>query len=1071
MNALRFIMHDRYLLLLVLGIATAALQAAPADSGGAIHFNRDIRPVLSEHCLACHGPDPVARKADLRLDTKAGLFETTPERGPAVVPGKPEASVLWQRITTDDSDDLMPPPKANKPLSQEQKEAFRRWILAGAPWQDHWAFIKPERPPIPTVAQPGFEIRTPIDAFVLDGLREAGLSPAPEADRRTLARRLALDLTGLPPTPEEVEAFVNDPSHDYYEKYYQRLMSSAHWGEHRARYWLDAARYADTHGLHFDNYREIWPYRDWVIRAFNNNMPFDQFTVEQIAGDLLENPSQDQLVATGFQRCNMTTNEGGTIEEENLAFYADDRVTTTGWVFMGLTMNCSACHDHKFDPITARDFYSMAAFFRNTTQSGFDRNWREGDVYIVAPQTASDRDRWSALPGEMDAAKAARDQQQADAAAAFKTWLAQADPAGLNPSAIRFSNEHLHLPLNGAERRRISGSLNDQSFQVEVADQSEWRTDGPLGMAPVITKEHAIELGDVGDVDRNEPFSIGAWVYIPSEIKGEASVAARMGGEDLNHRGWDFFVRSDDFGINFVHRWPSVAMKVRAGEKVLKRGEWQHIAAVHDGTGRADGVKLYLNGEEVKTNADQNRLERSVRVDVPMRIGRREKGNEFVGGAVQDLRLYNRRLDPTEIHALAAAPHVRDWMEKPDSERTDAERKGLQAYHHVAEHSGWQETTARLVALQLEQDQIRGRSPVAHIQREKKDSEPTAHILIRGQYDRPGEKVTANTPAAFPPMPKDAPKNRLGLAQWLISPENPLTARVTVNRFWQEIFGTGLVKTSEDFGVMGERPSNQALLDWLAVEFQESGWDVKHLFKLIVRSSTYRQSATASSEKIAKDPENRLLSRGPRFRMDAEMIRDYALAVSGLLRPAIGGPSVHPYQPPGVWEAVAMPESNTRFYDPEDGANLYRRSLYTFWKRAAPPASMDILNAPSRETCTVRRERTDTPLQALVTLNDPQFVEAARALATQAAGCGDADRALDLVAARALARPLSSDERRVVLQTYTESLNYYRDHPDAAAEFLSVGKFKPETTVNQPELAALTLVANQLLNLDEALNK
>lgn len=917
-------------------------------------------------------------------------------------------------------------------------------------------------------------VRNPIDAFILAKLQSKGLPPAPEADRRTLARRLALDLTGLPPRPEEVESFVNDRSPDAYEKLVERWMASPHWGEHRARYWLDAARYADTHGLHFDNYREVWPYRDWVIRAFNRNLPFDRFTVEQLAGDLLENPTDDQIVATGFHRCNMTTNEAGTIEDENLANYANDRVTTTGWVWLGLTLNCSACHDHKFDPITTRDFYSMAAFFRNTRQTGFDKNARESDLFMIVPQTEADRARWKLLPGEIEAAAKARAAQQREAGTAFTNWLANLKPEGL-PKVIALPAEYLRVPLTEGQGTNAAGWISGRPAKFSGPAKLDWRPDGPLGPAPVLNKENSFLVGDVADFKANQPLSLGAWIWLPEDFKGEASILARMGGDEEKYRGWDLWVKDQDFGLSIVHRWTSVALTVRSTEKPLKRGVWQHLFVTYDGSGRTPGAKIFVDGIEVNANRDRNTLEGPVHSPFALRIGRRERSHHLEGVAVQDVRIHLQRISTNEVRALAAAPRLAELcaqQAQPDSTNA-APRAALRDYFLVTQHAGWQSANAKLAAFEFEQQTIRGRSPVTLVQAEKKDSAPMAQILFRGQYDKPKDKVTPATPAVLHPMPSRAPSNRLGLAQWIVSSENPLTARVTVNRFWQEIFGVGLVKTPEDFGVMGESPMNPELLDWLAVEFRESGWNVKHIFDLMVTSAAYRQSAAVTPEKLEKDPQNRFLSRGPRFRMDAEMVRDYALAAGGLLSEKIGGPSAKPFQPEGVWEAVAMPESNTHFYTRDHGEALYRRSLYTFWKRAAPPAFLDTFNAPSREVCTIRRERTNTPLQALATLNDPQFLEAARRLAEWALtrGGNRNDEALAFMAQRLLARALTAEERKVVQSVLAEMLAFYEKQPEAATQLLAIGEWKTSDTLAPSQLAALTMVANQLMNLDEVLNK
>ncbi|MCI0747839.1 MAG: DUF1553 domain-containing protein [Verrucomicrobia subdivision 3 bacterium] len=1033
-----------------------------------IKFNRDIRPILADNCFACHGPDNAARKAKLRLDTKEGIFEKTPKRDAVVIPGDLEKSELWARITTTDEDDAMPPPESNKVLKPEQKELLKKWILQGAPWQGHWAYIKSERPRLPNVKQPGFPIRNPIDAFILAKLQSKGLKPAREADRRVLARRLALDLTGLPPEPEIVEAFVTDRSADAYARLVKHFINSPHWGEHRARYWLDAARYADTHGLHFDNYREMWPYRDWVIKAFNHNMPFDQFTLEQLAGDLLEDPDTDQLVATGFHRCNMTTNEGGTIEEENLANYANDRVTTTGWVWLASTLNCTACHDHKFDPFTMRDFYSMEAFFRNTTQPAKDGNVKDSTPSILVLQTPEDKQRWEELPAAMTAAKARVNDRRKTAKPGYLLWVPEARAEDFERE-VPSRGLTVHVPLN--ERRSndvvvFAGGVKT----IPLTNELEWQ-DGKLGPALVLKKGNTLLLGDTADFERTNAFSYGAWVRV-SKAEGDKAILARMDVE-RDYRGWDLFQNAKKFSVHVVHKWPDNAIKVSTKGEVIKEKTWQHVFVSYDGSGKAKGVRIYIDGTEAAVSVEKDSLKETIRAETPLRLGQRSKGQEFERGRVQDLRVYDRRLAAEEVKALAQVVPVQYALTVEPAKRSPDQKEAIFEYWLTTRDERYLSLSKAHNSLKSEQDLIRQRNPVTHIQREKTNSIPMAHILFRGQYDKPKDKVVAATPAALHPLPEGAPTNRLGLAKWINSAENPLTARVVVNRFWQEVFGVGLVKSTEDFGTMSDPPSHPELLDWLAVEFVESGWNVKHLFELIVTSSTYRQSSEVTPEKFEKDPQNRLLSRGPRFRMDAEMVRDYALTVSGLLVRKVGGPSVRPYQPDGVWEAVAMPESDTKKYKRDAGAGLYRRSLYTFWKRAAPPATMDIFNAPSREVCSVRRERTNTPLQALATLNDPQFLEAARHLAERALAARPErdDEAIEEMARRVLARPLSSKERAIVLETLAETKAFYEQTPDAAKQFLSVGESEPCNSISAPQLAAMTLVANQLMNLDEVLNK
>jgi hypothetical protein len=988
------------------------------------------------------------------------------------VAGKPSESPLCQHISSTDEDEVMPPPKSKKKLSADQKELIRKWIEQGAVWQPHWSFMKPERPAAPQVKNAGWA-RNPIDRFILARLEREGFEPAPEADRRTLARRLALDLTGLPPEPADVEAFVADQSKDYYEKYIDKLMAMPQWGEHRARYWLDAARYADTHGLHFDNYREMWPYRDWVINAFNRNEHFDQFTIEQLAGDLLKNPTMDQTIATGFHRCAITTNEGGTIAEENLANYARERVETTGWVFLGLTSNCCVCHDHKFDPLTMKDFYSMSAFFRNTTQGALDGNVPNSTPSIQVPQ-AADRPRWEALPGQIAAAKQRSEQRKKDAAADFDKWATTTGSAELE-KAVNPAGLAIHAALNEGAGDQVTVLTASNPLKISSAAPLAWKPGGKLGAAPVLKAPAAIDLGNVGDFELNQPFSYGCWVNVPKGFNGWGAVFARMESGN-GYRGWDLFCNQGvEFATHLIDNWPDNAIKMRTKSRAVKQGTWQHLFVTYDGSARPEAFKIFVDGAEQPIEVEHNTIKpkSSIRNTLLLKLAQRNTTDRLDGVMIQDVRIYTRILDAGEIKSLARGSHLRAILALTPQKRSAEQRQQLFDYYLASKDTAYQQATAVVAALDQELAAIKQRSPVTHIQQERMDSMPTANILFRGQYDQPKEKVGPAVFASLHPMPEGAPKNRMGLAQWIVSPENPLTARVTVNRFWQEVFGVGIVKTAEDFGIMGDPPSNVQLLDWLAVEFRESGWDVKHMFRLMVTSAAYRQSAAATAMKLEKDPANRWLSRGPRFRMDAEMVRDYALFASGTLGKKIGGASVRPYQPDGVWEAVAMPESNTHYYKRDSGEALYRRSLYTFWKRAAPPASMDVFNAPSRETACVRRERTNTPLQALVTLNDPQFVEAARNLAQLALreNKADHDKAIDFIARRLLARPLRPQESAVVKATYADLIAFYQARPEDAKKLITFGESRPDAAIAPAELAAWTMVANQLMNLDEVLNK
>ncbi|MCA9194820.1 MAG: DUF1553 domain-containing protein [Planctomycetales bacterium] len=1054
----------------IIMISFGPLSMALGQSSS-IEFNRDIRPILTENCFACHGPDSAARKADLRLDQR----EFAVEAG-AVDPGNVDGSTLIERIVTDDTELLMPPPETKKKLSAAQIQLLHQWVASGAEYQPHWSLIPPQRAQPPVYAgSDHFQVRNPIDQYVGYQLSQMGLDPAGPADARTLFRRLHLDITGLPPNPRDVAQFereYKDGDDGVLSHWIDRLMDSPQWGEHRARYWLDAARYADTHGYHFDNYREIFPYRDWVIRAFNRNQPFDEFVVEQLAGDLLEHPTDEQLVATGFQRCNMTTNEGGTIDEENMAIYAADRVQTFGWVFLGMTTNCGQCHNHKFDPFSMQDYYSLAAFFRNTTQPPKDGNSKDGKSAILVVPSPEDRQRWDSLPSEIEKAKVSISDRRVAAVTDFEAWRSTLDPDQLKKD-IPNQSLVVHCPLTEGSGNQVA-DLACQDRTVEATGEISWAADGKLGAAPVVKLGASYSLGASGNFEKDQAFSYGAWVR-PSSDTASGGIIARM-DEKNDYRGWDLWQQGKTIAVHIIDHWSDNALKVVTQKDALEQGKWTHVFVTYDGSSKPEGVRIYINGQlrPHKTETNSLKSDATIRTATPLRIGQRSDQQAFQDGQVQDVRIYERALDADEVKRIADSASLVALLSIAPEKYTDKQQAALFEHYLSTHDAAFGECTNQLADLEKESAEIRARSPITHIQQEKKDTQPMTNILIRGEYDRLGDEVTATTPAALHPMSENSPRNRLGLAQWLFDEQNPLTARVTVNRFWQQVFGRGLVYTAEDFGVTGSPPSHPELLDWLAIEFRDSGWDVRHMFKLMLMSSTYRQSATCTAEKLEKDPLNIFLSRGPRFRMDGEMVRDYALCASGLLNEEMFGPGVRPYQPDDIWNVVGLPGGDTRNYVQDKGDKLYRRTLYSFWKRMAPPPNMEAFNAPSREVCTVRRERTNTPLQALVTLNDPQFVEAARHLAESAmklsADKGDV-RVANAISLRVLARRWKAEERKLIVGMYREYLNYFTSQPEAAGQLVSLGETPRDMELPVDQLAAWTLVTNQVLNLDEALTK
>ncbi|HEY3862064.1 MAG TPA: DUF1553 domain-containing protein [Verrucomicrobiae bacterium] len=1029
---------------------------AAADT---ISYNNQIGPILSEHCFHCHGPDSGSRKPKkfpLRLDRPDMAFQARDNGKPVIVKGDPSASELVRRVSATD-DDVMPPVSEANPLNSSQIALLREWISQGAKYEKHWSLIPPAKSPVP--ADGAKWARNPIDNFTAKKMAEHGLAPNPEENRARLYRRLSFDLTGLPPNPKDVEEFARSGSGRTYEKAVDRMLASDASAEQFTRLWLDAVRYADTQGIHLDYARSVWPYRDWVIDAYRSNMPFDQFTIEQIAGDMLPSATEAQKVASGYNRMLETTSEGGAIPEEYAAVYAKDRADTTTAVWLGLTAGCATCHDHKFDPITQKDYYSLTAFFRNNTSSILDGPNGNNLPTLFVP-SRQDAAQWAKYEKDIAQTKGAIAARQKEAEPAFKKWMAneKARPAvasiGLNPV--------LELPLTES---------NGACAGMDMGKKIEWpgkgdRKAGPFGPA-------ALALG--GDivaqatpvVPRYGQASYGAFIWM--EKKPNGSVISRMDSAN-GYRGWDLFLSEGRPTIHIIDQFPDRALKITAND-ALKPGRWHHVMAVFDGKREgASAITLYVDGLEAVVGVNNNSLGSNIVADVPLRLGGRTgkdgAADVLSGGRVflQDVRFYSQALKPDQVARLALGGLARGPAMVKAAEIKDVYLAGYDRPR--------QKLAAQLAKLEEETEPIRKRGGTTLIMQEKKDEEPFAYVLLRGNYTTKGDKVIATTPASLPPMTADEPHNRLGLARWIISRQNPLVARVTVNRLWSQLFGTGIVETTEDFGVMGARPTDQELLDWLAVEFMDSGWNFRHIVKTIVMSATYRQSEVAPREKMEKDPLNKWLARGPRLRLDAEEIRDQALAASGLLVRTIGGPSVKPYQPEGVWEAVAMKESDTRFYKQGTGADLYRRSLYTYWKRTAPPPNMEILNAPTRETFCTRRDRTDTPLQALVTLNDTQYVEASRHIANLAILASPSfDGRLDNITELLLSRTLAPSDRSLMRKMEGDFLKKYQENPKDAEALLAVGDSAFDKKVPPAELATWTLMASEVLNLDESLTK
>ena len=1019
-----------------LSLLLVATGLAAADTK--LDFNRDIRPILSDNCFACHGFDAKKRKGKLRLDTAEGA--TAIKDGiQAVKPGDPEASELIKRILSKDPEEVMPPPESHKQITPAQVDILRRWIAQGAAYRKHWSFEVPVRPEIPAAPKG----TSPIDAFLGDEITKQGLTAGPEADPERLVRRATLDLTGLPPTPSEIDAFLKDTAPGAYERVVDRLMSSPRYGEHMARGWLDAARYADTHGLHLDNERSMWPYRDWVVKAFNDNLPFDRFTTWQLAGDLQPDATREQRIASGFNRCNVTTSEGGSINDELLFRYAVDRTETTMGVWMGLTAGCAVCHDHKFDPVTTKEFYSLYSFFYSAADPGFD-----GNILLTPPVLMLATPEQEKSLKDFDAKIAAHQKAVRDAIAS----LQYVDPATLTPPPPVRTGETVWFEDAFPEKAKVNGTGGATTF-VEAGQGPVHSGKRALKRTAKGVAQDFFENGASFDIPPNGVISV--WVYLePNDLPKSIMVQFHVGG--WNHRAY----WGEEGAIPFGRvRTPE---KVNAG-KLPEPGKWTQLKIDIAKLGLKPGMKIdgfaftQFDGTVYWDRlAISHRIEEAKDVQWSFKFWSEKKQ----GSRVAEL--------PGDLQNLVRGKKAAQW--------TDAERKRLLDWWLENEFQGGKEKLDGLRAAKLAEESrkkaLNDLIPATLVMADLPQPRQ-AHVMIRGQYDKPGDAVSRGVPAAFHPLPKKETYDRRDLAEWLLSPANPLTARVTVNRFWQQFFGLGLVKTSGDFGSQSEPPSHPELLDWLAVDFREQGWDMKRLVRSIVTSAAYRRSAAASAELLAKDPENRFLARGPRARLDAEVIRDQALFVSGLLNPRMGGKGVKPYQPDNVWEPVGFTGSNTARYVRDSGEALYRRSLYTFWKRTAPPPSMSTFDAPAREASCVRRERSNTPLQALALMNDVQHVEAARAFAQRILKEGGADDAARLAFAwrTAVGRRPKADEASATQEALTAHRARYASAPEDATKLITFGDSKPDPALPAPELAAWTLTAGLLLNLDETLNR
>ena len=1069
---LRFLGATTILVLVV--VATWwAIHRAPTTAGS-VSFNETIQPILSENCYACHGPDPGARKAGLRLDRAEFAYAAHEKFGPAIIRSNPDKSPLVRRIESDNPKERMPPPEAHRTLKPEQVALLRQWVKEGAVYEQHWSFIAPKRPAIPETNNRQWA-RNPADSFILSRLEKEGMAPAEEADRPTLIRRVSYDLTGLPPTPEEVAAFVADRSANAYEKVVDRLLASPRYGEHRAHYWLDVARYGDTHGLHLDNFRSIWPYRDYVIKSYNQNKPFDQFVKEQIAGDMLPAKNLDTIVASAFLRAGISSGEGGALIEELRVNNKRERAEAFGAAFLGLTTGCAVCHDHKFDPITRRDFYQLTAFFNNLTENPSNDDREDWPPFIRVPKE-NNRAEYEQILAKRSGLENQIAQRRAQARNLVAAWL-QNPKVGAQPIStaglqvrLRFDEQKDATFINSAPAAK-SQSVSATESPV-IWGEGVWLW--PYMRMDTTTR---LDLPDAGDIEGTQAFTVAFWLrpdlrpLESKDAKQPSGVIVARASANEDARGWQLRIKQRKLTFTLAHAGPHNAASVETKEKVLIEGRWNHITATYSGSGKADGMKLYVDGQPQELSVVEDKLDGSVRSSAPMTFGRMFPDvDPLRQSGFQDFRFYSRELAPDEAGRVPFEDYVSELVQKPMSTWSDDQFKVVSDFYFAQRDEPTRSLAAQLPALNSELDRLSKDGDISLVS-EEGSGLAYADMLTRGVYNARTERVRPGVPHFLPPLPTGAPSDRLGLAEWTVSPTNPLTARVTVNRMWQEIFGTGIVETTEDFGVMGARPSHPELLDWLAVDFRDSGWDVKRFYKQLVMSATYRQSARTPPQLAEKDPKNRLLARGPRFRMDSEMLRDTALAASGLLVEKLGGPSVKPYQPPGIWDG-SHDASNTRKYVQDHGDALYRRSLYTFWKRMATVPDMDTFDSPMRDAACTRRQRTDTPLQALVAMNEPLRLEASRKLAERVIHESSTDESrMDYLGRVLLARDWSSREKTVLESALTQFRVTYAKDPAAAAQLLNVGESKVDKAIPAPELASWMLVSSAALNLDAVLNK
>ena len=1043
-----------------------------------LDFNQHVKPILSDKCYLCHGPDAGNIKAGLQLHTAEKAFSELPESpgDVAIKPGNLNKSEMFHRIISEDPNLVMPQPESHLFLTDYEKAVLIKWIEDGAEYKDHWAFIPPSQSAIPKVASTNL-VANPIDNFILARLERQGLKLSQKADKELLLRRASLDLTGLPPTTEELDAFLQDTSPQAFEKQLDRLLASPAYGEQRTLDWMDLARYADTHGYSNDRFRDVSPWRDWVIKAFNENMPYDTFISWQLAGDMYPNATKEQRLATTFNRLHPQNLEGGIIDEEFRSEYVSDRTIVAGQGFLGLTMECAKCHDHKYDPISQKNYYEMYSFFNNVNETGLIP-W---DLATPVPTMLLPNDEEEKFMSYMQSLVDKKEGKVQDVIRSESqkaaNWVKNENyrnetlgkvEAGLVAS-FNFNSKTLHNPVPHPKQNNI------RMRQHFVDNQPQIYKETPYGYGLALDGDTWLELDKIGIYKRDEPFTIGIRVFVPENLENGVIFHKMQGPELHSYRGYHLNIKNNKIEALLAHVWPDNAIVTQSLTDVPKN-QWIHLTMSYDGSSKASGVSIYMDGEKMATETVFDNLYKDIifknqsiglykgKTEPGLRIGAIWRGKGLTGGIVDDLTVYNRELTGLEILHIADNQKTKRLLDKYNNMLSPKEKYLLEDYYIKKKSALFKKSLRDLQ--QTRTKYVDGVEPINEIMVMKEMEKPRqAHILDRGQYDSPTEPVYPNTPQEIFPFPEDLPKNRLGLAKWITHKDNPLTSRVTVNRYWQNIFGRGIVKTSEDFGNQGELPSHPELLDWLAIWFYESGWDVKALHKLIMMSNTYQQTSIASNEHLTIDPENILLARGPSKRLSGEMLRDNALFSSGLLSNKIGGKSVSPYQPPGLWKV------NGDTYVMGKGEELYRRSMYTVWKRTVPHPTLATFDAPTRDICTTRRQETNTPLQALVLLNDPTFIEAARVLGTKMGAYNSLDEGISQVYRKLTGRTIKPSELNILKSLQQTELQTFRKYPKKAKGWISMGEHKIPRNADKAMVAANAVVASAIMNSDAFITK